>query len=75
MMKIDGKKLLHITDVWDIIDPEHMFFLRRHMGVSMEACGSGVSFNTVGNATALTECSTVMERLAEVTQLSLFLLH
>lgn len=75
MMKIDGKKLLHITDVWDIIDPEHMFFFARAYGVSMEACGSGVSFNTVGNATALTECSTVMEQLAEVTQLSLFLLH
>lgn len=74
MMKIDGKKLLHITDVWDIIDPEHMFFCKTY-GVSMEACGSGVSFNTVGNATALTECSTVMEQLAEVTQLSLFLLH
>ena len=32
MMKIDGKKLLHITDVWDIIDPEHMYFLLGHMG-------------------------------------------
>ena len=32
MMKIDGKKLLHITDVWDIIDPEHMLFLLGHMG-------------------------------------------
>ena len=32
MMKIDGKKLLHITDVWDIIDPEHMFFSLGHMG-------------------------------------------
>lgn len=24
MIKTDGKKLLHITDVWDIIGPRHM---------------------------------------------------
>lgn len=31
MMRIDGKKLLHITDVWDIIDPEHMFFRKTYV--------------------------------------------
>ena len=32
MAEIDGKKLLHITDVWDIINLEHTFFLLGHMG-------------------------------------------
>lgn len=29
--------------------------------------GNGVGFDTIGNIAALTDCSTVMEQLAEVT--------
>ena len=36
-------------------------------GVSIEECGNGADFGTIGNITALTDCSTVMEQLAEVT--------